>query len=63
MTDWRAVPDAVRVDDAAAGAGAADLTVLVQNHREYDLDALTGAARLFFDTRGKTQPGERVHRL
>lgn len=63
VSDWRAVPDAVRVDDAAAGAGAADLTVLVQNHREYDLEALTGAAQLFFDTRGKTQPGERVHRL
>ena len=51
------------VDDAAAGAGAADLTILVQNHREYDVDALAGQARIFFDTRGKAGDGERVHRL
>ncbi len=63
VTDWRSVPDAVRVEDAAAAAAGADLTVLVQNHREYDVDALAGVARQFFDTRGKASDGERVQRL
>ena len=63
VADWRSVPDATRVEDAAAGVGAADLTVLVQNHREYDVDALAAASVLFFDTRGKASDGERVSRL
>ncbi|AXH96751.1 nucleotide sugar dehydrogenase [Ornithinimicrobium avium] len=63
VSDWRAVPGAARVEDAAEGAAAADLTVLVQNHREYDVDALAGAATQLFDTRGKAHDGERVHRL
>jgi UDP-N-acetyl-D-glucosamine dehydrogenase len=63
VSQWRAVPDAVRVEDAAAAAAEADLTVLVQNHREYDVDALASRARIFFDTRGKAGDGERVHRL
>ena len=33
-------------------AESADLTVLLQNHRAYDLDALAGRARRVFDTRG-----------
>ena len=63
VSDWRAVPDAQRVQDPAAGAAQADLTILVQNHREYDVQALSSAARLFFDTRGKAAEGEKVHRL
>ena len=54
---------ATRVEDPAAAAAEADLTILVQNHREYDVQALAGAARRFFDTRGVATPGERVHRL
>ncbi|GAA5159957.1 nucleotide sugar dehydrogenase [Ornithinimicrobium tianjinense] len=60
---WRAVPEASRVDDPGAAVAEADLTILVQNHRDYDLDALAGAAQLFFDTRGKTTQGGRTHRL
>lgn len=63
VSDWRAVPDATRVEDAAAAVAQADLTVLVQNHRDYDVDALAAGARMFFDTRGKASDGERVHRL
>lgn len=60
---WRAVPDAVRMDDAQSGATQADLTVLLQNHRQYDLPALTEASQLFFDTRGAVETGEGVARL
>ena len=63
VSDWRAVPDATRVDDAAAGVGEADLTILVQNHREYDIDALAADAKVFFDTRGKAREAQGVHRL
>ena len=63
VQEWAALPEAVRVEDAAAGAGQADITVLVQNHVEYDVDALAGAAQVFFDTRGKVSEGEKVTRL
>jgi UDP-N-acetyl-D-mannosaminuronate dehydrogenase len=63
VQDWRSVPQAVRVDDAAAAVAGADLTILVQNHRGYDVDALAAASRSFFDTRGKAADGEKVHRL
>ena len=63
VQDWRSVPQAERVDDAAAAVAGADLTILVQNHREYDIDALAAASRSFFDTRGKATDGEKVHRL
>lgn len=63
VTEWRAVPGAERVEDAVAGSAAADLAILVQNHRDYDVEALAEAAQVFFDTRGKASEGERVHRL
>ena len=37
-----------------AEVAAADLVILVQQHREYDVAALEAAARLFLDTRGVT---------
>ncbi|MFK5648065.1 nucleotide sugar dehydrogenase, partial [Ornithinimicrobium sp. LYQ121] len=37
VQDWRSVPEATKVADAAAAVGEADLTILVQNHREYDV--------------------------
>ncbi len=49
--------EVVRADDLMAAAAAADLVILVQNHREYDMDVLTGTAKRFFDTRGKTTRG------
>ncbi len=47
-----------RVDDVEKGVASADVSVLLQNHASYDLDAIVAAARLLFDTRGATQhPG------
>lgn len=61
VTDWRGV-DATRVDDLDAAVRDADLVVLIQNHREYDIDHLVRTAKCFFDTRGVTTNDE-VHRL
>ncbi|MFK5647475.1 nucleotide sugar dehydrogenase, partial [Ornithinimicrobium sp. LYQ121] len=63
VQDWRSVPEATKVADAAAAVGEADLTILVQNHREYDVQALASASQVFFDTRGKATDGEKVYRL
>lgn len=47
-----------RVDDLLAAAADADIVVLLQDHRSYDLDAIAAAAPLFFDTRGVSRaPG------
>ena len=43
-----------RADDLDAALAKADLSVLLQNHREYDLDAITSKSLRFFDTRGAT---------
>jgi UDP-N-acetyl-D-glucosamine dehydrogenase len=55
---WRAhglpVPRAGSLWEAAAGA---DLTVLLQHHRTYDIQALAVKARLLLDTRGATPAG------
>ena len=37
-----------------AAVAAADLVILVQQHRDYDVADLAAAARLFLDTRGVT---------
>jgi UDP-N-acetyl-D-glucosamine dehydrogenase len=50
------------VEDLDAAVADADLVILVQNHRVYDVDRLARAARLFFDTRGVTS-GPPAHRL
>ena len=41
----------------------ADLTILVQNHKEYDVQALAQAANRMLDTRGVTTDSETSHRL
>lgn len=47
-----------RVEDLLAAAADADIVVLLQDHRSYDLDAIAAAAPLFFDTRGVSRaPG------
>jgi len=46
--DFEVVPD---LDSAIDGA---DIVVLLQSHREYDIDALAEASKVFFDTRGKS---------
>lgn len=61
--DWRVrerpVPRADSLYEAAAGA---DLTVLLQQHRTYDLQGLAVKAQLLLDTRGATPVGA-AHRL
>ena len=42
-----------RADDLEGAVAAADLVILVQNHRDYDIDALADLSQRFFDTRGK----------
>lgn len=51
-----------RVDDHLAAAETADLTVLLQNHASYDLEALATQARRVFDTRG-SMDGPTVERM
>ena len=41
-----------RVDDLAVAVQGADAVILLQNHREYNVDELSKRSMLFFDTRG-----------
>lgn len=43
-----------RVADLNVAVAAADLVLLLQNHREYDVDDIADRAHLLFDTRGTT---------
>jgi UDP-N-acetyl-D-glucosamine dehydrogenase len=63
LRDWH-VPGigVVRADDLAAAVAAADLVILLQNHRAYDADHLARSASRFLDTRGVTT-GETTERL
>jgi UDP-N-acetyl-D-glucosamine dehydrogenase len=54
--------DVTRAGDLETSVAEADLVILVQNHAEYDTDALAKLAKRFFDTRGVTT-GEESHRL
>ncbi|MGB5953138.1 MAG: nucleotide sugar dehydrogenase [Ornithinimicrobium sp.] len=63
LSHWGAIGDgAIRVEEPADAVSTADLTILVQNHREYDVDSLAAASRAFFDTRGVAN-GMKVRRL
>ncbi|MFJ5529629.1 nucleotide sugar dehydrogenase [Streptomyces sp. NPDC093261] len=55
----RPIPRADSLYEAAAGA---DLTILLQQHRTYDLQGLSVKAQLLLDTRGATPTGA-AHRL
>ncbi|WP_128379420.1 nucleotide sugar dehydrogenase [Streptomyces cavernae] len=52
-----------RVDDYLAAAESADLTILLQPHREIDLAQLADRTQLLFDTRGKSADHPRVVKL
>jgi len=63
VAEWSAGDTAVpRTEDLQGAAAAADLVILVQQHRDYDADHLAGIAKRFFDTRGVTH-GAEAHRL
>jgi len=51
------------VIDLEAEAAAADVVVLLQRHREYDVDALGAMASCLLDTRGAATESETVFRL
>ena len=52
-----------RAEDYLAAAADADLTILLQHHREIDLDKLADSARMLFDTRGKSADHPQVVKL
>jgi UDP-N-acetyl-D-glucosamine dehydrogenase len=52
-----------RVDDLEEAVTKADITVLLQNHAQYDLDRLGRVATLFLDTRGAMPDLPVVERL
>ncbi len=63
VPEWTAVPGATPGDaDAVAVVRDADLAILLQHHRVYDIAALEAEATALLDTRGVTTPG-RAHRL
>ncbi len=56
--DWRVDGQPVRrVTDLDAETAAADLTILLQEHRAYDLGRIAHDARLLLDTRGHVTGG------
>lgn len=64
VLDWQPGVPASRASDLDTAVAMADLVILVQPHRDYDVPALAAGSRLFFDTRGVTLgDGEGVHRL
>ncbi|SCK28562.1 nucleotide sugar dehydrogenase [Streptomyces sp. WMMB 322] len=63
VMQWQVAGQPVpRADSLYEAAAAADLTVLLQHHRRYDLQGLAAKARLLFDTRGASPTGA-AHRL
>ena len=60
---WHGVPDATKVTDLDTALAEADLTILVQNHKDYDVDTLAAKAQRLFDTRGVASDGDTVERL
>ena len=49
--------------DLEAAVADADVVVLLQHHRDYDVDALAARSRRFLDTRGVVTPTARAERL
>lgn len=58
VTSWNVRGDALeRVADLDSAIADADIVVLLQDHREYDADALAAASARMLDTRGVTTAG------
>jgi UDP-N-acetyl-D-glucosamine dehydrogenase len=55
--------DIPRIDHVDEALAVADICVLLQNHREYDVEAMSIVSRRFFDTRGVTRPAHNVQLL
>lgn len=55
VRDWNVSGETLKVvADVNEAISQADVTVLLQNHRAYDVDELAAMSRLFLDTRGVT---------
>jgi nucleotide sugar dehydrogenase len=52
-----------RVDDVGQSLAEADIGVLLQDHQDYDIGAMTAISRRFFDTRGVAGPAHNVQLL
>jgi UDP-N-acetyl-D-mannosaminuronate dehydrogenase len=52
-----------RVDDVDQSLAEADISVLLQDHQDYDIGAMTAISRRFFDTRGVAGPAHNVQLL
>ena len=55
--------DVPRASDLPAAVEAADLVILLQAHRDYDLEWIAATARLVLDTRGVMPPAPSVEAL
>jgi UDP-N-acetyl-D-glucosamine dehydrogenase len=55
--------DIPRVDDVHQSSAEVDISVLLQDHRDYDVDAMAAVSRRFFDTRGVARPSHQVQLL
>jgi UDP-N-acetyl-D-glucosamine dehydrogenase len=55
--------DITRVDEVDRSLAEADICALLQNHRDYDVAAMTASSQRFFDTRGVAQPRHNVQLL
>jgi UDP-N-acetyl-D-glucosamine dehydrogenase len=55
--------DVPRVDDLFESLRDADICVLLQNHDEYDIDAMAAFSTRFLDTRGVARRADRVQLL
>lgn len=64
VSEWN-VDDCViaRVSDLGAAVRNADIVVLMQNHRDYNVDTLAESAKFFFDTRGVVSERTNAARL
>lgn len=61
---WHNNGDSVeREADLSQAVANADLVMLLQHHREYDVEALANTAKRFFDTRGVAADSPTVQRL
>lgn len=64
VSTWRHNGHALgRVEDLDVAIREADLVVLLQAHRAYDVDGLARGAQLFFDTRGRATDAPNVAHL
>jgi UDP-N-acetyl-D-glucosamine dehydrogenase len=55
--------EVARIDDVYESLAEADIGVLLQDHRSYDVEAMAAVSRRFFDTRGVARPAGHVQLL